>query len=179
MRWMNDSAFRTELERVRNNIADLAYTELEGLTLKSVFRLAQLLDHETRTWCSASPKHALHISQHPREPRPPPPARSHRERPSDGKAAAMRNAVRRSGAGRAAAQPAGGVGVSPTTCWAGGEGGLPHNITGGWEELHPPENRVTQCGPVCGGDREGAVIPAKAGTQVSTSLPPSTPTPTG
>ena len=46
MRWMNDPAFRAGLERVRNNIADLAYTELEGLTLKSVIRLGQLLDHE-------------------------------------------------------------------------------------------------------------------------------------
>ena len=44
MRWMNDPAFRAELERIRNNIADLAFTELEGLTLKSVIRLDQLLD---------------------------------------------------------------------------------------------------------------------------------------
>ena len=170
----------------------------------------------------------------------------------------MRSAVRRNGARRAAAQPAGGVGVSPTTCWAGGEGVSPTTSrAGGWEELHPPDNRVTQwtpsaeetarepsfprkrepryrrpshhqrppqqvsgepadpwtglnaggsaegrrpsaggmgvspttsrvggweelhppdnrglrSGPVCGGDREGAVIPAKAGTQVSTPPP--------
>lgn len=44
MRWMNDPAFRAELERIRNNIADLAFTELEGLTPKSVIRLDQLLD---------------------------------------------------------------------------------------------------------------------------------------
>ena len=43
-RWMREPAFRAELERIRENIADLAYTELEGLTLKSVMRLDQLLD---------------------------------------------------------------------------------------------------------------------------------------
>ncbi len=28
-RWMNEPAFRAELERIRNNIADFAYSELE------------------------------------------------------------------------------------------------------------------------------------------------------
>ena len=44
MRWMNDPFFRAELERIRQNISDLAFNELEGLTLKSVIRLEQLLD---------------------------------------------------------------------------------------------------------------------------------------
>ena len=44
IRWMRDPAFREELERIRRNISELAYSELEGLTLKSVIRLQQLLD---------------------------------------------------------------------------------------------------------------------------------------
>ena len=43
-RWMRGPAFREELERIRRNISELAYSELEGLTLKSVIRLQQLLD---------------------------------------------------------------------------------------------------------------------------------------
>ena len=45
MRWMQEPAFRAELERVRRNISDLAFSELEGFTLKGVIRLVQLLDH--------------------------------------------------------------------------------------------------------------------------------------
>lgn len=45
-RWMREPAFRAELEHIRNNMAELAFAELEGLTLKSVIRLAQLLDSE-------------------------------------------------------------------------------------------------------------------------------------
>ncbi len=45
MRWMQEPAFRAELERVRRNISDLAFSELEGFTLKGVIRLAELLDH--------------------------------------------------------------------------------------------------------------------------------------
>ncbi len=44
MRWMRDPAFRAELEHIRRNMADLAFSELEGLALKSVIRLEQLLD---------------------------------------------------------------------------------------------------------------------------------------
>ncbi len=44
MRWMNDPAFRAELERIRQNISDLAFNVVEGLTLKSAIRLEQLLD---------------------------------------------------------------------------------------------------------------------------------------
>jgi len=43
-RWQRDPAFREELERMRRNISELAYSNLEGLTLKSVIRLQQLLD---------------------------------------------------------------------------------------------------------------------------------------
>ena len=45
-RWMRDPVFRTEYERIRQNIAELAFSELEGLTLKSVIRTAELLDHD-------------------------------------------------------------------------------------------------------------------------------------
>ena len=45
-RWMRDPAFRAEVERIRQNIADLAYSEIEGATLKGAFRIVQLLDHE-------------------------------------------------------------------------------------------------------------------------------------
>ncbi len=45
-RWMREPAFRAELEHIRNNMAELAFAELEGLTLKSVIRLAQLLESE-------------------------------------------------------------------------------------------------------------------------------------
>ena len=45
IRWMRDPAFRAEVERIRQNIADLAYSELKGATLKGVFRIVQLLDH--------------------------------------------------------------------------------------------------------------------------------------
>ena len=41
---MDDPAFRAELERIRHNISDLAFNVVEGLTLKSVIRLDQLLD---------------------------------------------------------------------------------------------------------------------------------------
>ena len=43
-RWLRDPAFREELERMRRNISELAYSNMEGLTLKSVIRLQQLLD---------------------------------------------------------------------------------------------------------------------------------------
>ncbi len=43
-RWMNDPAFRAELERIRQNISDLGFNLVEGLTLKSAIRLDQLLD---------------------------------------------------------------------------------------------------------------------------------------
>ena len=45
-RWMRDPAFRAEVERVRQNVADFAYSEIEGATLKGVFRIVQLLDHD-------------------------------------------------------------------------------------------------------------------------------------
>ena len=49
MRWLNDPAFRAELERIRENIADLAYTELEGSRSRAYMRLDQLLDDPTPT----------------------------------------------------------------------------------------------------------------------------------
>ena len=61
-RWMNEPAFRAELERIRNNIADLAYSELEALTLKSVFRIAQLLDSDDPNVVQRASKTALSMS---------------------------------------------------------------------------------------------------------------------
>ena len=61
-RWMNEPAFRAELERIRNNIADLAYSELEALTLKSVIRIAQLLDSDDPNVVQRASKTALSMS---------------------------------------------------------------------------------------------------------------------
>ena len=61
-RWMNEPAFRAELERIRNNIADLAYSELEGLALKSVIRIAQLLDSGDQNVVHRASKTALSMS---------------------------------------------------------------------------------------------------------------------
>ena len=69
MRWMNDPAFRAELERIRENIADLAYTELEGLTLKSVMRLDQLLDDPDPNVRHRALKTALSLSLNVRDQR--------------------------------------------------------------------------------------------------------------
>ncbi len=69
MRWMNEPAFRAELERVRRNIADLAYTELEGLTFKGVIRIAQLMDSDNEGIAHRASKTALSMSQSFREQR--------------------------------------------------------------------------------------------------------------
>ena len=58
-RWMRDPAFRAELEHIRNNMADLAFAELEGLTLKSVIRMAQLLDSENENVAHRALKTAI------------------------------------------------------------------------------------------------------------------------
>ncbi len=46
IRWRRDPHFRAELERMRSEAASLAYTELQGLVLKSVNSLAELLEHQ-------------------------------------------------------------------------------------------------------------------------------------
>ena len=69
MRWMHDPAFRAELERIRENIADLAYTELEGLTLKSVMRLDELLDDPDPNVRHRALKTALSLSLNVRDQR--------------------------------------------------------------------------------------------------------------
>ena len=43
-RWMKDPVFRDELERLRRDAINLAYTELQGIALKSVSVLADLLE---------------------------------------------------------------------------------------------------------------------------------------
>ena len=58
-RWMREPAFRAELEHIRNNMADLAFAELEGLTLKSVIRMAQLLDSENENVAHRALKTAI------------------------------------------------------------------------------------------------------------------------
>ena len=68
-RWMNEPAFRAELERIRNNIADLAYSELEALTLKSVFRIAQLMDSDDPNVVHRVSKTTLSMSLNIREQR--------------------------------------------------------------------------------------------------------------
>jgi hypothetical protein len=59
---MNEPAFREELERIRNNIADFAYSELEGLALKGVFRIAQLMDSDDPNVAHRASKTALSLS---------------------------------------------------------------------------------------------------------------------
>ena len=61
-RWMLEPAFRAELERVRRNISDLAFSELEGFTLKSVIRLVQLLDDPDSTVRHRAAKTVISIS---------------------------------------------------------------------------------------------------------------------
>ena len=43
-RWMNDHEFRTTLERLRGEAAELAHTELRGLMLKGVLVLAEAME---------------------------------------------------------------------------------------------------------------------------------------
>lgn len=43
-RWRQDPAFREELRRMRQETADLAHAEINGLALKSTSVLAELLD---------------------------------------------------------------------------------------------------------------------------------------
>ena len=61
-RWMQEPAFRAELERVRRNISDLAFSELEGFTLKGVIRLVQLLDDPDSTVRHRAAKTVISIS---------------------------------------------------------------------------------------------------------------------
>ena len=43
-RWMQDPNFRAEIEQARRAVADLAFAEINGLALKSVIALADLLE---------------------------------------------------------------------------------------------------------------------------------------
>lgn len=61
-RWMNEPAFREELERIRNNIADFAYSELETLALKAAYRIAQLMDSDDPNVAHRASKTALSLS---------------------------------------------------------------------------------------------------------------------
>ena len=44
-RWMRDPDFRAEVEEARRRVADLAFAEINGLALKGVVALANLLEH--------------------------------------------------------------------------------------------------------------------------------------
>ena len=44
IRWMRDPEFRAEIEQARRAVADLAFAEINGLALKSVIALADLLE---------------------------------------------------------------------------------------------------------------------------------------
>ena len=68
-RWMNEPAFREELERIRNNIADFAYSELEALALKAAFRIAQLMDSDDPNVAQRAAKTALAMSMSVRDQR--------------------------------------------------------------------------------------------------------------
>ena len=61
-RWMNEPAFRAELEHIRNNIADFAYSELETLALKAAYRIAQLMDSDDPNVAHRAAKTALSLS---------------------------------------------------------------------------------------------------------------------
>ena len=47
IRWQRDPLFSAELERMRKDAAALAYVELQGLVLKSINTLAELLEDGT------------------------------------------------------------------------------------------------------------------------------------
>ena len=66
---MNEPAFREELERIRNNIADFAYSELEALALKAAFRIAQLMDSDDPNVAQRAAKTALAMSMSVRDQR--------------------------------------------------------------------------------------------------------------
>lgn len=61
-RWMNEPAFRDELERIRNNIADFAFSQLEGLALKGTVRIEQLMDSDDPNVAHRASKTALSMS---------------------------------------------------------------------------------------------------------------------
>ena len=63
-RWMRDRRFRTELERVRQEAVELAYTELQALALESVATLAGVLkDPDARVRTTAARAILQHLRQ--------------------------------------------------------------------------------------------------------------------
>ena len=68
-RWMNEPAFRAELERIRNNIADFAFSQLEGLALKGAVRIEQLMDSDNPNVAHRASKTALSMSMSVRDQR--------------------------------------------------------------------------------------------------------------
>ena len=61
-RWMHDDQFRSELQRMRNEAANLAHVELQGLMLKSVLVLAGALDDPDQAARLRAARTALHVA---------------------------------------------------------------------------------------------------------------------
>ena len=59
-RWMQDPNFRAEVERAREEVADLALAEIGGLAFKSVVALADLLEDPSPSVRNYAVRTALH-----------------------------------------------------------------------------------------------------------------------
>ncbi len=59
-RWMQDPRFRAEVERAREEVADLALAEIGGLAFKSVITLADLLEDPSPNIRNYAVRTALH-----------------------------------------------------------------------------------------------------------------------
>ncbi len=59
-RWMQDPRFRAEVERAREEVADLALAEIRGLAFKSVVALADLLEDPSPNIRNYAVRTALH-----------------------------------------------------------------------------------------------------------------------
>ena len=59
-RWMQDPRFRAEVERAREEVADLAFAEIGGLALKGVITLADLLEDPSPNVRNYAVRTALH-----------------------------------------------------------------------------------------------------------------------
>ena len=59
-RWIQEPAFRAELERARQSAAELAYSEIQALSLKSVDALAALLEDPNPNVRVAAVRTSLH-----------------------------------------------------------------------------------------------------------------------
>ena len=65
-RWMNEPAFRAELERIRGNISDFAHSQVEALSLKAAHRIEQLMDSDDPNVAHRASKTVLAMSMNVR-----------------------------------------------------------------------------------------------------------------